>query len=434
MGGVVVSCFFILLLTVNLFLMTILWATEFGSLMSTKRNLKNLNAQEVRRLSRADGLHRAAVGLYMRVRGGSALWVFRYMTQGRAHEFSLGPVADLPLVDAVARVADLRARLRRGEDIKPLLSSRSTNCNRVHKMTFSQVADDLRESLRAGWKNPKHADDWRNSLAMYAFPVFGDKAVAEVTTEDVLAALRPLWSDKHETATRVRQRIEAVLSAAKARGLRLGENPAAWRGHLDALLPTISKLRRVEHHAAMPWQDVPAFMAELRQRASMSAWALQFTILTACRTGEVIGAQWSEIDLDMAIWTIPAVRMKAHREHRVPLSDATVVLLRSMPRMEDNKAVFWGARKPTISNMAMLELLRGMRPGLTVHGFRSAFRDWAAEATGFPAEVVEMALAHTIQNQVEAAYRRGDLLDKRRELMQKWADYLHLAESPCPAT
>ena len=419
MGCVVVSCFFILLLTVNLFLMTILWAMQISSLMSTKRNL---NAQEVRRLSRAEGLHRVAVGLYMRVRGGSALWVFRYMEQGRAHEFSLGPVADLPLVDAVARVADLRARLRRGEDIKPLLNSRSTN--RVRKMTFSQVAEDLRESLRAGWKNPKHGDDWRNSLAMYAFPVFGDKAVAEVTTEDVLAALRPLWSDKHETATRVRQRIEAVLSAAKARGLRSGENPAAWRGHLDALLPTISKLRRVEHHAAMPWQDVHAFMAELRQRSSMSAWALQFTVLTACRTGEVIGAQWSEIDLDAAIWTIPAVRMKAHREHRVPLSDAAVALLRSMPRMEDNEAVFWGARKPMISNMAMLELLRGMRPGLTVHGFRSAFRDWAAEATGFPAEVVEMALAHTIQNQVEAAYRRGDLLDKRRELMRKWADYI----------
>ncbi|MGE0106499.1 MAG: tyrosine-type recombinase/integrase [Thiomonas sp.] len=247
--------------------------------------------------------------------------------------------------------------------------------------------------------------------------------MAEVTTADVLAVLRAIWSDKHETATRVRQRIEAVLSAAKARGLRSGENPAAWRGHLDAVLPTISKRRRVEHHPAMAWADLPAFMAELRQRSSMSAWALQFTILTACRTGEVIGAQWPEIDLDAGLWTIPANRMKAQREHRVPLTPAVVDLLRALPR-QDGGAVFWGARKPAISNMAMLELLRGMRPGLTVHGFRSAFRDWAAESTSFPSEVVEMALAHTIANQVEAAYRRGDLLEKRRELMQAWADYL----------
>lgn len=240
----------------------------------------------------------------------------------------------------------------------------------------------------------------------------------------MLAALTPIWSDKHETATRVRQRIEAVLSAAKARGLRFGENPAAWRGHLDALLPTISKRKRVEHHAAMPWQDVPAFMAELRSRQSMSGWALQFTILTACRTGEVIGARWGEIDLERALWVVPAARMKAHVEHRVPLAEPALALLRELPRMDGSDAVFWGSRRPTISNMAMLELLRGMRPGLTVHGFRSAFRDWAAEATNFPAEVVEMALAHTIPNQVEAAYRRGDLLDKRRELMQAWAAYL----------
>jgi integrase len=248
--------------------------------------------------------------------------------------------------------------------------------------------------------------------------------VGDVTTDDVLAALNPIWRTKTETATRVRQRIEAVLSAAKARGLRTGENPAAWRGHLDALLPTISKRKRVEHHPAMDWADVPAFMAELQRRSNMSAWALQFTILTACRTGELIGAQWSEIDLARGLWVIPASRMKAHVEHRVPLSRQALALLGTMPRTDGNDAVFWGARKPTISNMAMLQLLRGMRPGLTVHGFRSSFRDWAAENTTFPAEVVEMALAHTVQNQVEAAYRRGDLLDKRRALMQGWADYL----------
>ncbi len=367
-------------------------------------------------------MHRAAPGLYLRVRGGSALWMCRFMQAGKAHEVSLGPFTSLTLAAAVAQAADLRARRQAGE----ALPSRSPNRPAeppTAPLTFKDMAERLCESMKPGWKNPKHADQWINTLRAYAFPVFGNKAVGDVTTDDVLAALAPIWQAKHETATRVRQRIEAVLSAAKARGLRSGENPAGWRGHLDALLPTISKKRRVEHHAAMPFADVPAFMAELRLRSSMSAWALQFTILTACRTGEVIGARWAELDLDAALWVIPASRMKAQREHRVPLSVQAVALLRALPR-QDSGAVFWGQRKPTISNMAMLELLRGMRPGLTVHGFRSAFRDWAAERTTFPAEVVEMALAHTISNQVEAAYRRGDLLEKRRELMQEWTNYL----------
>lgn len=384
-----------------------------------------LTAQEVRRLMKVDGLHRVATGLYLRVRGGSNLWTFRYMVDGRASEVSLGSAATLTLADAVAKAADLRARIKRGEDSAELLSRPQKQAViKTASDSFEDVSLQLWEAMKPGWKNPKHADQWINTLRAYAFPKFGSKPVSEVTTEDVLGVLSPIWSDKHETATRVRQRIEAVLSAAKARGLRSGENPAGWRGHLDALLPTISKRRRVEHHAAMPWQDVPAFMAELRTRSSMSAWALQFTILTACRTGEVIGARWPEFDLAAALWTIPAARMKAHREHRVPLSEAAVELLRALPRMDGNDAVFWGMRKPTISNMAMLELIRGMRPGLTVHGFRSSFRDWAAECTDFPAEVVEMALAHTIQNQVEAAYRRGDLLDKRRELMRAWAAHL----------
>ncbi len=382
-----------------------------------------LTAQEVRKLSKIDGLHRAAPGLYLRVRGGSCLWTFRRMVDGRASEHSLGSYADLTLADAVAKAADLRARMKRGEDSAELLGrSQKLAVIKTQIASFEDVAVQLWVSMKPGWKNPKHAEQWINTLRAYAFPKFGDKSVVDVTTEDVLAVLRPIWTDKHETATRVRQRIEAVLSAAKARGLRSGENPATWRGHLGALLPTISKRRRVEHHAAMNWEDVPTFMAELRQRPSMSAWALQCTILTACRTGEVIGAQRAEIDLKAALWIIPAHRMKAQREHRVPLSGQAVALLRALPR-QDGESVFWGQRKPTISNMAMLELLRGMRPGLTVHGFRSAFRDWAAERTTFSAEVVEMALAHTISNQVEAAYRRGDLLDKRRELMQAWADY-----------
>lgn len=384
-----------------------------------------LTAQEVRKLMKVDGLHRVATGLYLRVRKGSNLWTFRHMVDGRASEYSLGSAATLSLADAVAKVADLRARIKRGEDSAELLARpQKPVVIKTVSDTFEDTSLQLWEAMKPGWKNPKHADQWINTLRTYAFPVFGGKPVADVVTDDVLAVLGPIWQAKHETATRVRQRIEAVLSAAKARGLRTGENPAAWRGHLDALLPTISKRKRVEHHAAMKWQDVPAFMADLRKRSSMSAWALQFTILTACRTGEVIGARWAEIDPQAAIWTIPAARMKAHREHRVPLSQQALDLLQSLPRMEGSDAVFWGARKPTISNMAMLELLRGMRHGLTVHGFRSSFRDWAAEATAHPAEVVEMALAHTIQNQVEAAYRRGDLIEKRRELMREWAAYL----------
>lgn len=386
-----------------------------------------ITAQAAKRLSGIDGMHRAGPGLYLRVRGGSSLWMCRFMQAGKAHEISLGAFSSLTLAAAVAQAADIRARLRAGENVLPTRA-----LNRASEpveapalpLTFRDVAERLWASMKPGWKNPKHAEQWISTLRTYAFPHLGGKPVAEVTTDDVLAALTPIWQSKHETATRVRQRIEAVLSAAKARGLRTGENPAAWRGHLDALLPTISKARRVEHHPAMPFAEVPAFMADLRKRSNMSAWALQFTILTAARTGEVIGARWPEFDLAAGLWVAPASRMKAGREHRVPLPVQALDLLRLMPRMDGSDAVFWGMRKPTISNMAMLELLRGMRPGTTVHGFRSSFRDWAAECTSYPAEVVEMALAHAIQNQVEAAYRRGDLLDKRRELMREWAAYL----------
>ena len=399
--------------------------------MKAKLN-ESLNAAQVKKLSRTEGKHRVAPGLYLRVRGGSALWLFRASVRGAERSVSFGLYETLSLADATLKAAELRMQIKRGDlSAFDSVDGNETAVPAVKVETFRDVAEALCESLRAGWKGDrggKHGDDWISSLRTYAYPKFGDKAVADVTTDDVLAVLSPIWKVKHETATRVRQRTEAVLSAAKARGLRSGENPAAWKGHLDALLPTISKRRRVQHRAAMPWADVPAFMAELRERQNMSAWALQLTILTACRTGEVIGARWPEFDLDAALWVVPAERMKTHREHRVALSVQAVALLRGMPREGASDAVFWGRSKKgqggTISQWAMLMLLRGMRPGLTVHGFRSAFRDWAAESTSFPAEVVEMALAHTIENQVEAAYRRGDLLDKRRELMQAWADYV----------
>lgn len=386
---------------------------------------QQLTAREVQRLAREDGLHRIGPGLYLRVRGRSVLWTFRYTQAGKTREPSLGPLETLSLADALAKAADLRARVKRGEAIEVRPAPVAAGPKPAD--TFQEVAEQFIEAMRPGWKNAKHAEQWTNTLATYAYPKLGSRRVSEIDASAVLEVLSPMWKDKHETATRVRGRIEAVLSAAKARGLRSGENPALWRGNLDQLLPQISKRRRVQHHAALPWQEAPAFMAELRGRQGMSAFALQFTILTATRTGESIGALWWEIQLDEGLWTIPAGRMKAGREHRVPLSAQAVELLRELPRMEGSDVVFWGNRKPHLSNMAMLELLRGMRPGLTVHGFRSTFRDWAAEATSFPPDVVEMALAHTIQNQVEAAYRRGDLLAKRAELMRAWAAYLDSA-------
>ena len=414
-----------------------------------------LTVTEVRKLAKGrDGKHRVAPSLYLRVQGASCIWSVRVMANGKAREISLGPIQKLSLVEAIAKAAELRVRARNGEEI---ITRGPTECEPETRETpgrsdkFRDVAEQLIASMRAGWKNQeKHGRQWANSLATYAYPKLGDMSVADITTHDVLDALTsevevrttagrtkrgPFWSMKYETATRVRERIEAVLSAAKARGLRSGENPAAWKDNLKALLPKIDERGRVRHHPAMPWKELPAFMTELKQRDSMSSRALQFTILSACRTNEVTGARWTEVDLTAGLWTIPAIRMKTKREHRVPLSAAAVQLLAQIPSMEDTDVVFWGGRlrKPRdgvaagavgpLSNMAMLELLRGMRPRLTVHGFRSTFRDWAAEATSFPAEVVEMALAHTIQNQVEAAYRRGDLLGKRRDLMQAWADY-----------
>lgn len=391
---------------------------------------QQLTAREVQRLAREDGLHRVGPGLYLRVRGRSALWTFRYTQGGKTREPSLGPLETLSLADALAKAAELRARAKRGEVIDPRPTPTAAGARAAE--TFQGVAEQLIEAMRPGWKNAKHAEQWTNTLATYAYPKLGRKPVGEISTRDVVEVLSPIWKDKHETATRVRGRIEAVLSAAKARGLRSGENPALWRGNLDQLLPKISKRRRVQHHAALPWQEAPAFMAELRARESMSAFALQFTILTATRTGASIGALWPEFKLDDGLWTIPAERMKSGLEHRVPLSPQAKQLLQRLPRMEGSEVVFWGGRKPHLSNMAMLELLRGMRPGLTVHGFRSTFRDWAAETTSFPADVVEMALAHTIPNQVEAAYRRGDLLSKRDELMKEWAAYLDLATGSLP--
>jgi integrase len=298
-------------------------------------------------------------------------------------------------------------------------------------MTFRNVAKAYLAAHEAGWRNPKHRAQWRATLDAYAMPHMGDLPVADVMTGHVMAALEPIWTAKPETATRVRGRIEAVLDYAAARGWRTGENPARWRGHVANLLPARGRLARVVHHAALPWEDIAAFLTDLRGRAGMGARALDFTILTASRTNEALGARWQEIDLAEGVWTVPAERMKAGREHRVPLSDTALAILRALlplrPADDDKGAafVFPGARKGRpLSGMAMLMLLRRMERGdLTAHGFRSSFRDWAAERTSYAREVAEEALAHTLRDKTEAAYRRGDLFEKRRRLMDDWAAF-----------
>jgi integrase len=289
--------------------------------------------------------------------------------------------------------------------------------------TFGECADRLIEAMRPSWRNPKHAAQWEMTLRVYAAPLRG-LPVDTITTGDVLGVLKPLWHQKPETAARLRGRLERVLDAAKAQGLRSGDNPARWRGHLDQLLPKRQRLTR-GHHAAMHYMDIPTFMANLRARQSIAALALEFAILTAARSGEVLGARWEEFDLDLGVWTVPAGRMKGARQHRVPLSPPALRVLESMQKCRNGDFVF-PSQKPntSLSVMAMQMVLRRMRiEDATVHGFRSAFRDWAAECTNYPNEVCEAALAHAIENKAEAAYRRGDLFDKRRKLMETWAGY-----------
>jgi integrase len=354
-------------------------------------------------------------------------WLFRFMQDGRARQMGLGPLHTVSLADARQRALEARKMLLDGVD--PIEARKAgrvrARLEAATGLTFRAAAESYIKSHEAGWRNPKHRDQWRNTLASYAYPHFGDLPVAAIDTGLVLKALEPIWTAKPETASRVRGRIESVLDWAAARGYRNGENPARWRGHLDKLLPARAKVARIKHHAALPWPEVPGFMEELHHRDGTGARALEFAILTAARTGEVISARWDEIDLLNKVWTVPGERMKGGKAHRVPLSDGAIALLEALPREDSGEYVFLGGRKGRpLSNMALLETLRRMgRGGLTAHGFRSTFRDWAAEATACPGEVVEMALAHVVGSKVEAAYRRGDLFEKRRRLMADWGSY-----------
>lgn len=385
------------------------------------RTLNKLDPRTAATIKTA-GRHSDGGGLYLSIDPtGRRRWVFMYTRDGKRTELGLGGGRDLSLANARKEAGTLRTILASGGDPR---SARE----KQERQTFGEVADAYVEAMRPSWRNAKHAAQWAMTLTKYAAPI-RPRMVEAISTREILEVLQPLWQRTPETAERLRGRIENVLDAAKAKGLRSGENPARWRGHLDQLLPKRQRLSR-GHHTALPYADVPAFMANLRGREATAARALEFAILTAARSGEVLGATWAEIDLDGAVWTVPAARMKAGREHRVPLTTCAVELLRGLDAARDaekakpSDRVFPSAKgdKP-LSSMAMAMLLRRMGSAVTAHGFRSAFRDWASETTGFPHEVCEMALAHTIGNKAEAAYRRGDLFNKRRALMDAWASY-----------
>jgi len=364
------------------------------------------------------GKHSDGGNLYLIVSmTGARKWVLRFTWRGNAKEMGLGSAGSVTLADAREKAASARRKIAKG--LNPIDERRRDG----GIPSFGEMADEVRESLSAGFRNEKHKAQWKSTLETYAAPLRA-KPVDTIATDDVLAVLKPIWTTKAETASRVRGRIEKVLDAAKAKGFREGENPARWRGHLDHLLPRPSKLSR-GHHAAMPYEEVAAFIAKLRAREAASAQALELCILTAARSGEILGMRWSEIDFDKKIWTVPAARMKAGREHRVPLASRAVEMLRQLEKVNTGEFVFPGqARNKPLSNMAMEMVLRRMKiEDATVHGFRSSFRDWAGNVSSAPREVVETALAHVIGDKAEQAYRRRDALEKRRKLMGAWAAY-----------
>ena len=376
------------------------------------------------------GRHADGGGLHLLVKeSGARSWVYRFMLNGKSRDIGLGPAGTDGISLAQARDARDALRLKVKAGIDPLDERQrdaaeavaAAQAAQVARMTFKTVAEAYIEANEESWRNDKHRQQWKNTLATYVYPVIGDLPVAEVATAHILKILEPIWKAKAETASRVRGRMETILDAAKARGYREGENPARWRGHIAQILPARSRFTR-GHHKAMPYEAIPAFVGALHKREAVAALALEFTILTAARTGEVIGAKWDEVDLDKAIWTIPASHMKAGKEHRVPLSARAVEILKSTQELR-KEWLFPAIRGGQMSGMAMTMLLRRMKVDVTVHGFRSSFRDWSAECTSYAPEVAEMALAHTIENKVERAYRRGDLFDKRRRLMDDWAAY-----------
>ncbi|MGE8126823.1 tyrosine-type recombinase/integrase [Methylobacterium sp. NPDC080182] len=385
-----------------------------------------LTALGVARL-KTPGMYGDGHGLWLQVTGkGGKSWIFRYKIAGRAREMGLGSCATWSLAEARERARECRKLTSEGVDPIEVrkVKRQEAALEAAKAITFRDCAGKYIEAHKAGWRNAIHAAQWPSSLENHVHPVIGDLPVQAIDTGSVMKVLEPIWTTRSETATRVRARIESVLDWAATHGYRRGENPARWRGHLQNLLPKRSRVKRVQHYAALPFREMATFMADLRGEDSVPARALEFAILTAARSGEALGARWSEIDMEAGIWAIPAERMKSGVEHRVPLSAPALALLAKMHGLNET-FVFPGSRsrRPLTDKMARDVLVKIDRAGLTVHGFRSSFRDWAGECTAFPRDLAEMALAHTVGDATERAYRRGDLFEKRRELMDAWASY-----------
>ena len=393
------------------------------------RAIEKLTALKVEKEKRP-GMYGDGGGLYLRVTDdGAKNWVFRFMLNGRPRWMGMGPLHTVGLAEARKRAGE--HRLRRHDGIDPIEARRAERLKALldaaKAITFKECAESYIKAHRAGWRNDKHAGQWEATLGTYAEPIIGKLSVQAIDTGLVLKVLETIWTAKPETAVRLRGRIESILDWAKVRGYRTGDNPARWCGHLDKLLPARGKVRKVEHHAALPYGELPGFLVALREQEGIAARALEFTILTAARTGETMLARWTELDLLDKTWTVPAGRMKAGREHRVPLSARALAILEEMQahRHGDDGFVFPGGKsgKP-LSNMAFLMLLRRMgHADLTAHGFRATFKTWASERTSFQNEIVEAALAHIVGSKVEQAYRRGDMFEKRRRLMDAWAKF-----------
>lgn len=359
----------------------------------------------------------------------SKSWCFRYRDRstGRLRELGLGPFPDVSLDEGRQKAAELRALLRSGKDPKAERDAQraTRRAESVAEMSFDKAASVCIADKRAGWKNAKHAEQWVSTIATYVSPVIGSLPVSAIDLPHIRKVLDPIWTTKNETASRVRQRIESVLAWATVSGYRKGENPARWRGHLDHLLPKPSKVQKSEHHAALHFSKIQLFMSHLRAQPGIGPLALEFTILTAARTNEVVGAQWREIDLEKKVWTVPAERMKAGKEHIVPLSERALQILDELKKVRESDFVFPGWKSGTpLSNMAMSKLLKRMgRDDITVHGFRSTFRDWAGEETQFERELIEHALAHQLKDKAEAAYARSTMPEKRRKVMEAWGGF-----------
>ena len=366
-------------------------------------------------------------GLYLHVNArGARSWILRVVVGDKRRDMGLGGYPDIGVADARQKAREARLKIEQGVD--PILLRKQAKSElmalQATDKTFEQAAGEYIKIHADSWSNDKHRKQWESTLAAYAFPVVGKLSLRHIRQEHILKILEPIWTTKTETATRVRGRMESILDWAKVKGLRSGENPAAWKGHLDHMLPAPTRLKKIEHLTAVPVREMPGFMVKLRQAAGIAAQALEFLILTAARSGEVRGITWEEVSLDDALWIVPAERMKMKKEHRVPLSNRAVDILKSQPRIDGNPLVFPAPRGSQMSDATMSAVLKRMNVDATVHGFRSSFRDWCGDYTNYPRDLAEQCLAHGADDPVEAAYRRGDALERRREIMNEWSKFI----------